>query len=83
LQLLPEDKEISSVWDKEMVDAKEYVRKLNVISTKDKEEAVEEPEKTSNAVGSICFYVGPALKEVLMTTSNQLLSPYTVALRLR
>lgn len=61
MQLLPEDKEISTVWDKEMVDAKEYVRKLNVISTKDKEEAVEEPEKTSNAVGSICFYVGPAL----------------------
>jgi hypothetical protein len=58
---LPEDKEISSVWDKEMVDAKEYVRKLNVISTKDKEEAVEEPEKTSNAVASICVIVGPAL----------------------
>jgi capsule polysaccharide export protein KpsE/RkpR len=38
------------VWDKEMVDAKEYVRKLNVISTKDKEETAEEPEKTSNAV---------------------------------
>lgn len=50
LQLLPEDKEISSVWDKEMVDAKEYVRKLNVISTKDKEETADEPEKTSNAV---------------------------------
>jgi hypothetical protein len=54
------------VWDKEMVDAKEYVRKLNVISTKDKEEAVEEPEKTSNAVESICFNVVPFLNWIFL-----------------
>ncbi|XP_059482003.1 THO complex subunit 2 isoform X2 [Neocloeon triangulifer] len=42
--LLPEDKQITSAWEKEMADAKEYVRKLNIISTKDKEETPEEPE---------------------------------------
>ncbi|XP_049790874.1 THO complex subunit 2 isoform X2 [Schistocerca nitens] len=44
--LTPDDKVIYKEWDKEMKEAVEYVRKLNIISTKDKEkeEPVEEKE---------------------------------------
>ncbi|XP_066999560.2 THO complex subunit 2 isoform X2 [Anabrus simplex] len=44
--LAPEDKIIYKEWEKEMKEAKEYVRKLNIISTKekDKDETVEEKE---------------------------------------
>jgi THO complex subunit 2 len=52
---LPEDKKINAAWDKEMADAKEYVRKLNIISTKDKEETTDEPESSSNAVIIVSF----------------------------
>ncbi|KAF4523128.1 hypothetical protein B566_EDAN003143, partial [Ephemera danica] len=42
--LVPEDSSIQGEWDKDMKDAKEYVRKLNIISTKEKEEQPEETE---------------------------------------
>ncbi|KAK7790717.1 hypothetical protein R5R35_007956 [Gryllus longicercus] len=43
--LAPEDKVIYREWEKEMREAKEYVRRLNIISTKEKEkEEVEEKE---------------------------------------
>ncbi|PNF31426.1 hypothetical protein B7P43_G04067, partial [Cryptotermes secundus] len=44
--LTPDDKVIHKEWEKDMKEAKEYVRKLSIISTKDKdkEEPVEEKE---------------------------------------
>ncbi|CAB3360322.1 Hypothetical predicted protein [Cloeon dipterum] len=48
--LLPEDKHICTIWEKEMADAKEFVRKLNIISTKDKEEPTDEPEPPKQTV---------------------------------
>ncbi|XP_055386448.1 THO complex subunit 2 [Condylostylus longicornis] len=45
--LSPTDAEITADWEKEMLEAKEYVRKLNIISTnKDKEPVEIEPEPT-------------------------------------
>lgn len=42
-QLSPTDRSLQTEWEQEIDDAKEYVRKLNVISTnKDKEMEVEE-----------------------------------------
>lgn len=42
-QLSPTDRSLQSEWDQEIDDAKEYVRKLNVISTnKDKEMEVDD-----------------------------------------
>lgn len=45
--LIPDDKDIFKEWEDEMKEAKEYVRKLNIISTKDKEEE-KEPEEKEN-----------------------------------
>lgn len=42
--LVPDDKVLQKDWEKEMRDAKEYFRKLQVISTKEKPESV--PEET-------------------------------------
>lgn len=42
--LVPDDKIIIRDYDNDMKLAKEYVRKMNVISTKDKEEEKEEKE---------------------------------------
>lgn len=43
LQLSPTDRSLQTEWEQEIDDAKEYVRKLNVISTnKDKEMEVED-----------------------------------------
>lgn len=44
--LVPDDKTIVSDHEQVMKQAKEYVRKLSVISTKDKEDVVEEKENT-------------------------------------
>jgi hypothetical protein len=45
-QLSPTDKNIISDWETEVSEAKEFVRKLNVISTnKDKDAPETEPEK--------------------------------------
>lgn len=42
-QLSPTDRSLQSEWDQEIDDAKEYVRKLNIISTnKDKEMEVDD-----------------------------------------
>ncbi|XP_046666105.1 THO complex subunit 2 isoform X1 [Homalodisca vitripennis] len=43
--LSPDDKVITRDWEKEMKDAKEYVRKLNVVSTKTDKEKEEQPEE--------------------------------------
>lgn len=43
MQLGPTDRTLQTDWEQEIDDAKEYVRKLNVISTnKDKEMEVED-----------------------------------------
>lgn len=43
MQLGPTDRSLQTGWEQEIDDAKEYVRKLNVISTnKDKEVEVED-----------------------------------------
>ena len=48
-QLTPDDKVIQKDWDKEMADAKEYVRKLSIISIKDKDKEKEDvPEEKEN-----------------------------------
>jgi len=44
--LVPDDKTIISDHEQVMKQAKEYVRKLSVISTKDKEDVIEEKENT-------------------------------------
>lgn len=44
-QLMPMDSVIDKDWENEMKEAKEYVRKLNVISTKEKENEEPESEK--------------------------------------
>jgi THO complex subunit 2 len=50
--LTPDDKVIHKEWEKDMKEAKEYVRKLSIISTKDKdkEEPVEEKENVQEKV---------------------------------
>jgi THO complex subunit 2 len=50
--LTPDDKVIHKEWEKDMKEAKEYVRKLNIISTKDKdkEEPIEEKENIQEKV---------------------------------
>jgi THO complex subunit 2 len=50
--LTPDDKVIHKEWEKDMKEAKEYVRKLNIISTKDKdkEEPMEEKENIQEKV---------------------------------
>jgi len=50
--LTPDDKIIHKEWEKDMKEAKEYVRKLSIISTKekDKEEPVEEKENVQEKV---------------------------------
>ena len=40
----PEDSVILDDADKEMAEAKEFVRKMNIVSTKDKEEGEEKPQ---------------------------------------
>lgn len=51
LKLNPSDKVIISEWEQDLADAKEFVRKLNVIVTnKDKEQPDPEPEKEINEV---------------------------------
>lgn len=53
-QLGPTDRSLQTDWESELDDAKEYVRKLNVISTnKDKEMDVEN-EKEEVEVGAHC-----------------------------
>lgn len=47
--LVPDDKTIISDHEQAMKQAKEYVRKLSVISTKDKEDVVEEKDITQVA----------------------------------
>ena len=57
--LLPEDEEISRMADKEIRDAKEFVRKLNIVSTagntdddkKDKEEKPRDPHENNQKFG--------------------------------
>ena len=44
----PEDSVIIDDAEKEMVEAKEFVRKMNIVSTKDKEEGEDKPQ--DNAV---------------------------------
>lgn len=44
---MPLDSTIEKDWENEMKDAREYTRKLNVISTKDKESEESETEKES------------------------------------
>jgi hypothetical protein len=53
--LTPDDKVIHKEWEKDMKEAKEYVRKLSIISTKDKdkEEPVEEKENVQEKVSWI------------------------------
>lgn len=50
--MTPDDKVIHKEWEKDMKEAKEYVRKLSIISTKDKdkEEPVEEKENVQEKV---------------------------------
>jgi hypothetical protein len=50
--LTPDDKVIHKEWEKDMKEAKEYVRKLGIICTKDKdkEEPVEEKENVQEKV---------------------------------
>ena len=50
--MTPDDKIIHKEWEKDMKEAKEYVRKLSIISTKekDKEEPVEEKENVQEKV---------------------------------
>lgn len=53
-QLSPSDKTITTEWETDLNEAKDYVRKLNIISTnKDKEQEMEvdkeEPEVCENA----------------------------------
>jgi THO complex subunit 2 len=52
MELTPDDKIIHKEWEKDMKEAKEYVRKLSIISTKekDKEEPVEEKENVQEKV---------------------------------
>jgi len=52
MKLTPDDKIIHKEWEKDMKEAKEYVRKLSIISTKekDKEEPVEEKENVQEKV---------------------------------
>jgi THO complex subunit 2 len=52
MKLTPDDKIIHKEWEKDMREAKEYVRKLSIISTKekDKEEPVEEKENVQEKV---------------------------------
>jgi hypothetical protein len=52
MKLTPDDKVIQKEWEKDMKEAKEYVRKLSIISTKekDKEEPVEEKENVQEKV---------------------------------
>lgn len=52
MKLTPDDKIIQKEWEKDMKEAKEYVRKLSIISTKekDKEEPVEEKENVQEKV---------------------------------
>lgn len=53
--MTPDDKVIHKEWEKDMKEAKEYVRKLSIISTKDKdkEEPVEEKENVQEKVSWI------------------------------
>lgn len=44
---MPLDSTIEKDWENEMKEAKEYARKLNVISTKEKENDESESEKES------------------------------------
>lgn len=44
---MPLDSVIEKDWENEMKEAKEYVRKLKIISTKEKENEENEPEKES------------------------------------
>lgn len=44
---MPLDSTIEKQWEDEMKEAKEYTRKLNIISTKEKEPEDSEPEKES------------------------------------
>jgi THO complex subunit 2 len=49
--LTPDDKVIHKEWEKDMKEAKEYVRKLSIISTKDKDkEPIEEKENVQEKV---------------------------------
>ncbi|CAG2065110.1 unnamed protein product, partial [Timema podura] len=52
-QLTPDDKVIHKEFEKEMKEAKEYVRKLNIISTnpKDKDDVIEEKENVKEKYG--------------------------------
>jgi hypothetical protein len=52
MKLTPDDKIIHKEWEKDMKEAKEYVRKLSIISTKEKEkeEPVEEKENVQEKV---------------------------------
>ena len=54
----PEDSVIIDDAEKEMVEAKEFVRKMNIVSTKDKEEGEDKPQ--DNAVeceGKVNYYL--------------------------
>ena len=53
---MPLDSVIEKDWENEMKEAKEYIRKLNIISTKEKENEEPEPEKES-IQEKVCFYL--------------------------
>lgn len=56
LQLNPPDRELQADWQTELDEAKEYVRKLNVISTnKDKEVDVDN-DKHEFEVNFVCLF---------------------------
>jgi THO complex subunit 2 len=61
--LTPDDKVIHKEWEKDMKEAKEYVRKLSIISTKDKdkEEPAEEKEKIQEKVNESDCNIGESL----------------------
>lgn len=50
LQLNPSDKAIAADWEKDLSNAKEFVRKLNVIVTNKDKEPEPEPEKEESEV---------------------------------
>lgn len=53
-QLSPTDKSLHTDWENELNDAKEYVRKLNIISTNKDREVETETEEADTEVSIKC-----------------------------
>lgn len=58
LQLNPPDRELKTDWQTELDDAKEYVRKLNVISTNKDKEIDVDTEKDEFEVNFVRYFHG-------------------------